>query len=231
MQTIEAEIINPNQALRIRAVKELTDSSGKNRVTGEEWMVESNGAYLPGVFERVVSRVDAFIITDKSALHLRAKRTFTDKYVIGFLAIHAPSSASTLIQSSFIHLTAPVQICMAAMPVVETHSHDYCVALATCANTLPNVPLATLCESTATTSEQAPQSPSMLALQHAMVMSGTHFSQHPLAFSPGNSWPQRPDSFAFCIYARTATRNGDEWHTLLSTPLGILARQFMATTS
>jgi hypothetical protein len=170
MQTIEAEIINPNQALRIRAVKELTDSSGKNRVTGEEWMVESNGAYLPGVFERVVSRVDAFIITDKSALHLRAKRTFTDKYVTAFLALCAPSYAST-------HPPAlPCHLCMATI--------HHCVALAPCANTLLNAP-----------------------------------------------WTRLPNSSTISIYARTVTRNVDEWHTLLLTPLGLIARQSMATTS
>jgi major vault protein len=44
MQTVQAVVINLSQALRLRAEKELTDSAGKRRVTGEEWMVETSGA-------------------------------------------------------------------------------------------------------------------------------------------------------------------------------------------
>jgi len=80
LETVKAQVINPNQALRLRAEKELTDSRGTKRVTGEEWLVETTGAYLPGVYETVLAVVNAYIITDKSALHLRAIRTFTDKY-------------------------------------------------------------------------------------------------------------------------------------------------------
>jgi major vault protein len=80
LQTLEAIVINPSQALRLRAEKELTDSTGTVRVTGEEWLVETSGAYLPGVYERTVAVVNSYIITDKSALRLRAIRTFTDKY-------------------------------------------------------------------------------------------------------------------------------------------------------
>lgn len=37
-------------------------------------------AYLPGVDEEVVKTVDAYTLTDKKALHLRAIRTFTDRF-------------------------------------------------------------------------------------------------------------------------------------------------------
>ncbi|NWT47351.1 MVP protein, partial [Chroicocephalus maculipennis] len=46
---------------------------------GEEWLVKQVGAYLPGVYEEVVDVVDAYILTDKKALHLRATRTFEDE--------------------------------------------------------------------------------------------------------------------------------------------------------
>jgi len=78
IQVISATVIRPLQALRLRAEKELTDAAGTKRVTGEEWMVNTTGAYLPGVYERVVAVVDSFVITERQAIHLRAIRTFTD---------------------------------------------------------------------------------------------------------------------------------------------------------
>jgi len=64
----------------LRARKECTDRSGSNRVTGEEWIVKQTGAYLPGAYEEVVSVVDAYVLTEKKALHLRAIRTFVDDF-------------------------------------------------------------------------------------------------------------------------------------------------------
>lgn len=78
LQIIHATIIRPNEALRLRARKEFCDRDGKQRVTGEEWLVRSVGAYLPGVFEEVLDLVGAVILTEKTALHLRARRNFQD---------------------------------------------------------------------------------------------------------------------------------------------------------
>lgn len=79
-EQIKATIIKPNQAVRLRARKECDDRSGNPRVTGEEWIVKKNGAYLPGAYEEVISIVDSFILTEKKALHLRAIRSHTDEY-------------------------------------------------------------------------------------------------------------------------------------------------------
>ncbi|XP_041094651.1 major vault protein [Polyodon spathula] len=51
---------------------------GEERVTGEEWLVRKVGAYLPGVHEEVMDIVDAFVLTDKKALRVRALRPFRD---------------------------------------------------------------------------------------------------------------------------------------------------------
>jgi major vault protein len=80
LETVNAIPIGPNQALKLRARLEMTDAHGKNRKVGEEWLVRTEGAYLPSVHEELVELVDAFIITDKKALHLRAIRTFTDSF-------------------------------------------------------------------------------------------------------------------------------------------------------
>ena len=55
------------------------DRDGVNRVAGEEWMVKKNGAYLPGVYEELVETIQAYFITDKTAVHVTAMRTFTDE--------------------------------------------------------------------------------------------------------------------------------------------------------
>ncbi|XP_060111431.1 major vault protein [Heteronotia binoei] len=78
VQTIQATIIRSNQAIKLQARKECVDREGNRRVTGEEWLVKRVGAYLPGVFEEVVDIVDAVVLTEKKALHLRATKTFKD---------------------------------------------------------------------------------------------------------------------------------------------------------
>ncbi|KAL2078799.1 hypothetical protein ACEWY4_026484 [Coilia grayii] len=78
LESIKATVIRENQAIRLRARKEGDDRSGVHRVTGEEWQVSKVGAYLPGAHEEVVDIVNAYILTDKKALHVRAVRAFRD---------------------------------------------------------------------------------------------------------------------------------------------------------
>ncbi|XP_043942230.1 major vault protein [Protopterus annectens] len=78
VETIQATVIRHNQAIRLRARKETRDREGTKRFTGEEWLVKKVGAYLPGVYEEVVDIVDAIVLTEKNALHIRASRTFKD---------------------------------------------------------------------------------------------------------------------------------------------------------
>mmetsp|Transcript_21575 Transcript_21575/g.35737 ORF Transcript_21575/g.35737 Transcript_21575/m.35737 type:complete len:890 (+) Transcript_21575:109-2778(+) len=80
VETITATIIRPNQALRLRARKYCKDRQGRDRKAGEEWMVREEGEYLPGVDEEVIRLVDAFVLTERKALHLRATRTFSDVF-------------------------------------------------------------------------------------------------------------------------------------------------------
>jgi len=64
-ETIVAQVIGPNQAIRLRARKECVDRDNRPRVTGEEWLVKKTGAYLPGAYEEVVTLVNAFVLTEK----------------------------------------------------------------------------------------------------------------------------------------------------------------------
>lgn len=81
-ETVRATVIRPNQAIRLRARKETIDRQGVARVTGEEWLVKKTGAYLPGAYEEVVDVVNAYVLTDKKALHMKSLRTFKDDFGI-----------------------------------------------------------------------------------------------------------------------------------------------------
>ncbi|NES86479.1 MAG: colicin uptake protein, partial [Moorea sp. SIO2B7] len=80
VETIIARIIKPNQALRLMARQNCIDRQGNRRRSGEEWLVREEGAYLPGVDEEVVGMINAYVLTEQKALHLKAKRTFSDMF-------------------------------------------------------------------------------------------------------------------------------------------------------
>lgn len=62
---MRATVIKPNQAIKLVARKECVDRDGSERVTGEEWLVQRVGAYLPGAYEEVVDVVNAYVLTEK----------------------------------------------------------------------------------------------------------------------------------------------------------------------
>ncbi|HEY9609899.1 colicin uptake protein [Allocoleopsis sp.] len=78
VETVTTRVIKPNQALRLLARQNCIDRQGNRRRAGEEWLVREEGAYLPGVDEEVVGIINAYVLTERKALHLRAKRTFQD---------------------------------------------------------------------------------------------------------------------------------------------------------
>jgi major vault protein len=80
VEVVVAQVIKPNQALKLNAIRKLTDQHGHERMPGEQWLVKKQGSYLPGVLEQVVGLVRARVLTEKRALHLRASHTFTDVY-------------------------------------------------------------------------------------------------------------------------------------------------------
>lgn len=80
LQTVKAKVLKPNQALRLRASKACVDRSGVSRSAGEEWLLRDIGAYMPGIDEQVVGVIQAYILTEREALHLRATRNFEDQF-------------------------------------------------------------------------------------------------------------------------------------------------------
>jgi major vault protein len=81
VERVIATIVKPNQALQLRARTACKDRKGVPRVAGEEWLVRDEGSYLPNVNEVIVRTLNAIVLTDKRALHLRANRDYTDAKV------------------------------------------------------------------------------------------------------------------------------------------------------
>jgi len=77
---VRAAIVKPGEALVVRARKEMKDRNGISRKAGEEWLVRTPGAYLPGVDEDIMETRKQKILTNKIAYHLKAVKSFTDVY-------------------------------------------------------------------------------------------------------------------------------------------------------
>jgi major vault protein len=77
VEVVNARIVKPLQALRLKAKKRFTHN-GVVRKAGEEYLHKEIGAYIPHVDEEVVETVNAFVLTEKKSLALRAKQTFVD---------------------------------------------------------------------------------------------------------------------------------------------------------
>lgn len=73
-------LIAPNEALHIRAARDLLDAAGTKRIAGEEYLVRTVGSYLPILDEQVIGKVTATVLTPKVALLVQAKLTFVDQF-------------------------------------------------------------------------------------------------------------------------------------------------------
>ncbi|XP_077068415.1 major vault protein isoform X1 [Siphateles boraxobius] len=126
LEVIKATVIRENQAIRLRARKEGLDRSGVQRVTGEEWQVSKVGAYLPGAHEEVVDIVNAFILTDKKALHVRAIRPFRDA---GSRERRTGEEWLVTVADREAHIPSVAEEVVGVVDVTTLNSRQYCVVL------------------------------------------------------------------------------------------------------
>ncbi|KAL2766240.1 major vault protein isoform 3, partial [Daubentonia madagascariensis] len=126
VEIIQATIIRQNQALRLRARKECWDRDGKERVTGEEWLVTSVGAYLPAVFEEVLDLVDAVVLTEKTALHLRARQNFRDTRGV---ARRTGEEWLVTVQDTEAHVPDVHEEVLGVVSITTLGPRNYCVIL------------------------------------------------------------------------------------------------------
>lgn len=129
---VTAKVIKTNQALRLLARRNCRDRQGIERRAGEEWLVREEGAYLPGVDEEIVGILDAYVLTERKALHLRAKRTFTDMFghqrragdewlvTIDDAEIHLPDVYEEVVGEVEITTLSDRQWCIVVDPIDET---------------------------------------------------------------------------------------------------------------
>lgn len=78
VQTVSAVVINPNQALKLKASEDCIDYLGNKRKAGESWLVRREGAYIPSVNEINLGVIDAVVLNAKRALCVRADVSFVD---------------------------------------------------------------------------------------------------------------------------------------------------------
>ncbi|KAG8190032.1 hypothetical protein JTE90_000127 [Oedothorax gibbosus] len=126
LETISAIVININQALKLRATSETKDREGKQRVTGEEWIIKKTGAYLPGVYEEIIDVVSAHILTDKEAVHVKAKKTFVDEF--GKTRKNGEEWLITL-QDTEAYIPGVYEDVLGTVPITTLSNRQYCVIL------------------------------------------------------------------------------------------------------
>jgi len=126
VETIRATVIKKNHAIKLRARKEMTDRGNVARVTGEEWLVKKVGAYLPGVYEEVVEMVQAYVMTEKVALHMRANENYTD-----FMNVKRKTGEEWLItmKDAESHICDVHEEVVGIVNVTTLTSRQYCVVL------------------------------------------------------------------------------------------------------
>lgn len=126
VETVLAQVIKPQEAMKMRAIRNLIDHEGVERTAGEEWLYKTQGSFLPGVYEQVVVLVKARVLTDKKALHLRTSHTFVDMYGIKrkagqeWLVNHKQSQA---------HICDVHEIFVGEVAITTLNKQQYCTVL------------------------------------------------------------------------------------------------------
>jgi len=79
LSVVKSVILKDNQAIKVQALNDCVDHLGQERKAGEEWLVKTPGAYLPGPQEKLSSIINAHILDTETGLYIRAKKTFVDE--------------------------------------------------------------------------------------------------------------------------------------------------------
>lgn len=125
VEIVRAKVVMALQALRLRAKKQFTIGT-VTRQAGEEYLYRETGAYLPEVEEEIVEPVSAFVLTDKKSLHLRAIRTFTDRFKI---ERKAGEEWLVSLKEAESHIPDIYEQVVGEVPVTVLSSREYCVIL------------------------------------------------------------------------------------------------------
>jgi len=123
---INAQVIEPNHALILKAVKSCIDSHKNERKAGEEWLVRETGTYLPSVNETLLGVRKPYFLVDKKALHLKATNAFTD-----FYGVKHKAGEEWLVtnQESEIHIQDIHEQIVGVVHLNILQEHEYCTVL------------------------------------------------------------------------------------------------------
>jgi len=126
VEIVQARVVKPLQALRLKAKKKFVDLKGITRKAGEEYLHKDIGAYIPHVDEEVVEAVNAFVLTDKKALALRAKQTFVDTFGV---TRKAGEEWLVTLKDAESHIPDVSEQVVGEVPVTVLSSREYAVIL------------------------------------------------------------------------------------------------------
>jgi len=73
------QVVAPNAALRLRAIRDFIEDEKTKRVAGDEWLWEGPGTYIPRVEVQVVEIIRATVVKPNEALQLRARKACLDR--------------------------------------------------------------------------------------------------------------------------------------------------------
>eukprot|EP00668_Euglena_longa_P032762 GGOE01042203.1.p1 GENE.GGOE01042203.1~~GGOE01042203.1.p1 ORF type:complete len:850 (+),score=240.11 GGOE01042203.1:32-2551(+) len=124
-EELKAQVIKPNEALKLRARVDF-EKAGVKRTVGEEWLVTAVGAYLPTVEEEVIGKVKARVLTEKVALHLEATKTFVD--VFG-KERRAGQQWLVTIKDSSTHMPNVYERVVGEVSITTLNNRQYCVVV------------------------------------------------------------------------------------------------------
>lgn len=72
-ERIQAQIVLPNNALLLKALKDTTDpATGQARKAGTIWLHRTAGYFMPTAEIQIIENRKGYVLTDFTALHLRA---------------------------------------------------------------------------------------------------------------------------------------------------------------
>ena len=139
VDTQKAIVFNSNQAVRLRARRDLRDSIYyKWRVTGEEWLVlrqdlRKRAAFLPGVYEQMVciERAHTLSHTLNNYIQLKALKSFKDNFKIwrkcgtewiitaNDTSTYLPGVNEKVVDTGFAVKLSSLQYCVVLDPVIK----------------------------------------------------------------------------------------------------------------
>jgi len=123
VEIVRASVLKPLQALKLRAKKEFVRENTR-RKAGEEYLEKKDGAYLPEVEEEVVETVNAIVLTENKALHLRATENLVDQ-----LGHNRKAGAEWLvtIKEADSYIPGVQEVVVGEIPVTVLTNRQYCV--------------------------------------------------------------------------------------------------------